>query len=392
MKHSNIPKLDEFLGGGFPEGSSIIFCAYPGVECEAFGYQILNGSIEEGNKGFIFSNVAEPSSIIYEFDRYGWDLENHIENDNAFFVDGSSSFMGLPPMGKYSIDEYSQVEGTVLKAIDEIPDGIGIINNLSTIIDYFEGEKTLEIIKNWNERAKEKDVILVYIFTRWDYESELIKTIKNSVDCVVNLSSIEERVIIGQGFMVTCATWTEPKSNMVLYFVQKPGGVKIYIPKILVTGPYNAGKSTFVNLISDKSVSVDRQALGKFPTTIAMDIGHIDYKGFIGDVFGTPGQERFDLMLDVLAREAVGAFILVDSSEPQTFARAKEMINKTQAEAIPKIIVANKQDLDGSIPPDEIRERMKLNKNIPILPAVLKDNEGAKEALDALLSLLYGGA
>jgi len=45
-------------------------------------------------------------------------------------------------------------------------------------------------------------------------------------------------------------------------------------------------------------------------------------------------------MLDVLAKESVGAFILVDSSAPQTFARAKDMITKTQAEAIPKIIVA----------------------------------------------------
>ena len=44
-----------------------------------------------------------------------------------------------------------------------------------------------------------------------------------------------------------------------------------------------------------------------------MDIGHVDHDGFVADIFGTPGQERFDLMLDVLAKEAVGAFIIVDS-------------------------------------------------------------------------------
>jgi len=128
-----------------------------------------------------------------------------------------------------------------------------------------------------------------------------------------------------------------------------------------------------------------------FPTTIAMDIGHIDHKGFIADIFGTPGQERFDLMLDVLARESVGAFIVVDSSEPQTFPRAKEMINKTQAEAIPKIIVANKQDLPNALSPEEIRKTMKLDKNTPIIPVIVKENKGAEEALDALLALLYGG-
>ena len=390
MKKTHIPKLDDFLGGGIPSGSSIMFCAVPGVECDAFGYQILNGILEDGNKGFIFTNVAEPHNIIYEFSRYGWNLEQYIEEEKAFFVDGSSQFLGVPPMGKYSIDELSHIEGVVLKAIEDVSDGVGVINNLSTLIDYLDEDKVLEIMGKWNERARQKDVILVYIFTKWDYNPKFIDSIKNSVDCVVSLKSIEERVIIGQGFMVTTASWTQPQHNLVLFFVLQPGGVKIYIPKILVTGPYNAGKSSFVKAVSKESVSVDRMALEKFPTTIAMDIGHIDHNGFIADVFGTPGQERFDLMLDVLAKESVGAFILVDSTAPQTFARAKEMINKTQAEAIPKVIVANKQDLPDAMEPERIREVMNLDKSIPIIPTAVKMNKGVEESLDTLLNLLYG--
>ncbi len=166
--------------------------------------------------------------------------------------------------------------------------------------------------------------------------------------------------------------------------------VIVYIPKILVTGPYNAGKSTFVKKISKRAVSVDRKALSAFPTTIALDIGHLEYKGFIADVFGTPGQERFDLLLDVLGRESVGAFIIVDSTAPQTFARAKEMIRKTRAEAIPKVLVANKQDLPGALSPEEIREKMKLGEEVPIIPAIVTEGKGVTDALDALLGLLYG--
>ena len=390
MKKTHIPKLDEFLGGGIPAGSSILFCAVPGVECEAFGYQILNGVIEDGYNGFIFTNVTEPHNIIYEFNRYGWDLKKYLEEGKAFFVDGSSNFIGIPPMGKYSIDELSQIEEVVLKAIDDVSDGVGVINNISTLIDYLEDDKIIEIINKWNECARVNNTILVYIFTKWDYKPELVDAVKSTVDSVVSLTSIEERVIIGQGFMVTSASWLHPKNSMVLYFVLQPGGVKIYIPKILVTGPYNAGKSSFVELISEESVSVDRMALEKFPTTIAMDIGHVDHNGFVADIFGTPGQERFDLMLDVLAKEAVGAFILVDSSAPQTFGRAKEMINKTQSEAIPKIIVANKQDLPGAMSPEKIREAMKLDKDIPIIPTIVSENNGVEMALDTLLKILYG--
>ena len=390
MKKTHIPKLDDFLGGGIPEGSSILFSAVPGVECEAFGYQILNGVMEEGNKGFIFTNVTEPNNIIYEFKNYGWDIEKYLNDGNIFFVDGSSKFIGLPSIGKYSIDEINQVEGVVIKAIENIPNGVGVINNLSTLIDYLDEDQIINTINKWNKHARANNTILVYIFTKWDYKPELIQNINNNVDAIVSLNSIEERVIIGQGFMVTSASWNHPANNMVLFFVLQPGGIKIYIPKILVTGPYNAGKSSFVKSISKESISVDRMAFEKFPTTIAMDIGHVEHEGFVADIFGTPGQERFDLMLDVLAKEAVGAFILIDSSAPQTFGRAKEMINKTQAEAIPKIIVANKQDLPGALSPEKIRDVMKLDNTIPIIPTIVIEDNGVDTALETLLKLLYG--
>jgi uncharacterized protein len=389
MKKTHIPKLDDFLGGGIPEGSSVLFYADPGVECEAFGYQTLQSRLEEGEPGFIFTNVTEPSSVIYEFQKFGWDLEKNLDNERVFFVDGSSYFIGAPVSGKYAIEDYSQIEEVVISAINDIPNGSAVINNLSTLIDYLGDEETVRILNKWNQEARENKSILLYIFTEWEYENDLIEKIKDSMDCLVNLNIIEERVIIGQGFMVTGASWTTPSSSMVLFNILRPGGVKIFIPKILVTGPFNAGKSSFVKKISKNSVSVDRKALGQVPTTIAMDIGHMEYKGFVADVFGTPGQERFDLVLDILSKEAVGAFILVDSTAPKTFARAKEMMRRCKAEAIPKVIVANKQDLDDSLSPNEIRKVMNIDNNTPIIPVSLHEDEGVKDALDALLEILY---
>lgn len=391
IKKSYIPKLDDFLDGGLPQGHSLMFCAYPGIDCETFGYEMLNGRLEnDDDKGFIFTNVTDPDSIIYEFNKYGWDLQTKIDNKKIFFVDGTSNLIGNPAKGKYVLEDYSQVESTILNAIDDIPEGIGIINNLSILIDYLDEQETINAIEKWNSYAKEKNVNLIYIFTEWDYEKELVDKIKNAMDGVIQLKSIEERVIIGQGFMVAKASWTTPSDNMVLFFTLQPGGVKVYIPKILVTGPFNAGKSSFVKAVSSKSVSVERRALGEFSTTIAMDIGHVDYKGFYADVFGTPGQERFDMILDVLAKESVGAFIVVDSTLPETFGRAKEMISKCRAEAIPKVIIANKQDIENALSPEEIREKMKLSKDIPIIPASIKEKEGIENAMDALLGLLYG--
>ncbi|WP_286242122.1 GTP-binding protein [Methanobacterium ferruginis] len=312
-----------------------------------------------------------------------------MDDKRVFFVDGSSYFIGAPVTGKYGIEDYSQIEDVVIKAINDVPDGLGVINNLSTLIDYLGDGETVRIINKWNQVANDNKTILIYIFTEWDYENALIEQIKDSMDCLVNLSTIEERVIIGQGFMVTGASWTTPSSNRVLFNIMRPGGVKIFIPKILVTGPFNAGKSSFVKKIAKNSVSVDRMALGQVPTTIAMDIGHMEYKGFNADVFGTPGQERFDLILDILSKEAVGAFIVVDSTAPKTFARAKEMMKRCKAEAIPKVIVANKQDLPDSLSPEKIRKVMNIDQSIPIVPTSLPLNEGIEDAMDALLEILY---
>ncbi|MHC1582770.1 MAG: ATPase, T2SS/T4P/T4SS family [Candidatus Syntropharchaeia archaeon] len=101
----------------------------------------------------------------------------------------------------------------------------------------------------------------------------------------------------------------------------------------------------------------------------------MNYKSFSADLFGTPGQERFDLLLEPLGRESVGAFIVVDSTQPETFVRAKEMIRKCHVEGLPKVIVANKQNMDGALSPEEIREKMKLPDEISLMEFLRRMSE-----------------
>ncbi len=390
MKRTYIPKLDELLDGGIKNTASLMFSASPGVEAEAFIYQMLHGRLEEGDRGFIFTNVAEPRTIIYEFKSYGWDFQKFLKNDDVFFVDGTSPFLGFPSDAKYLIDDYSKIEETILMAIEDVSNGIGVINNLSTMIDHLGDENALNIIRKWNYHGEKHGTTLAYLFIEWGYDPRIIDEIRKSMDCIIDIKTIEERVIIGQGFMVAHSTWSKPSDTMVLFFVVQPGGVKVYVPKIFVTGPYRAGKSTFTRAVSAESTLEDEKSLQALPRDVILDTGHVDYKGFAADIFGTPGQERFDLLLDVLGREAIGAFIIVDSTKPQTFARAKEMIRKARAEAIPKVLVVNKQDLPGALSPVEIREKMRIGNDVPIIPVTAKDGKGVYSALDALLNLLYG--
>ena len=390
LKKTYIPRLDDILGGGVPKGSSMLFQAMPGIMSDVFGYQIISERVRlDSEIGFIYTNTRMPVEIERVFDKYGWDLKTPLNSGQIFFIDSISGMMGVPPMGKYIIDDLSKSTEIVLPAIEDIAGGTAVIENVATLIDSIGADDTLKCIKMLNEAAAKHEVNIVYLFTRWDYEDRLVEQLKNLVDCEIQLFSIEEKVMYRQVFMVVKSNWTRASKCKIFFELAEPGGVMVFIPKLLVTGPYNAGKTTFVHAITEKAVSVERQAFELFPTTVGLDIGHMDYKGFSADVFGTPGQERFDLLLEPLAREAIGTFIVIDSTKPDTFARAKEMINMCRAEALPKVIVANKHDLPGALTPDEIKKRMALWEDVPIVPVSAQKNEGVDKALDTLFDLIY---
>ncbi len=390
LKKTYIPRLDDIFGGGVPKGKSMLFQAMPGIMSDVFGYQIISERVHSDSEiGFIYTNTRMPVEIERVFDKYGWDLKTPLNSGQIFFIDSISGMMGVPPMGKYIIDDLANSAEIVLPAIEDIAGGTAVIENVATLIDSIGADNTIKCIKMLNGAAAKHEVNIIYLFTRWDYEDRLVEQLKNLVDCEVQLFSIEEKVMYRQVFMVVKSNWTRASNCKIFFELTEPGGVKVFIPKLLVTGPYNAGKTTFVHAITEKAVSVERQAFELFPTTVGLDIGHMDYKGFSADVFGTPGQERFDLLLEPLAREAIGTFIVIDSTKPDTFARAKEMINMCRAEALPKVIVANKHDLPGALGPDEIKKRMALWEDVSIIPVSARKKEGVDKALDTLFDLIY---
>lgn len=90
--------------------------------------------------------------------------------------------------------------------------------------------------------------------------------------------------------------------------------------KIIITGPVGAGKTTAINAISDTPViSTEQQATDdtkkrKETTTVAMDYGMMQLEQENIHLYGTPGQQRFNFMWEILVENAIGIVILVDSA------------------------------------------------------------------------------
>ena len=164
--------------------------------------------------------------------------------------------------------------------------------------------------------------------------------------------------------------------------------------KMVVTGPFSAGKTAFIGSVSEidvvsteRKISSAAEAI-KESTTVAMDFGRITVDDdLVLYLFGTPGQRRFDFMWEILSEGMLGFIVLVDSTRPETFREAKRILETFQSYAnTPFVVAANKQDHEDAWEPEDLRIILRLDPDVKVLPCVSIDKESVK---NALLELLY---
>ena len=124
--------------------------------------------------------------------------------------------------------------------------------------------------------------------------------------------------------------------------------------KILVTGPFAAGKTSLIQSVSQTQVvSTDVITSGeesevKDATTVAMDFG--TYRIEEGNLvrlllFGTPGQPRFRFMTNILKGDVDVVAFVIDAEATETHAAAGVELRSLLADLhVPAVVAVNRCD------------------------------------------------
>lgn len=126
-----------------------------------------------------------------------------------------------------------------------------------------------------------------------------------------------------------------------------------HVFKLLVTGPFAAGKTTLIQSVSQTPVvdtdvvTTGAESTVKSRTTVAMDFGTYVVEG--GDVrllmFGTPGQPRFWFMTDILKGQVDAVIYVVDAEATHTHPEAGAAMRALLRDLrVPLVIAVNRED------------------------------------------------
>lgn len=171
--------------------------------------------------------------------------------------------------------------------------------------------------------------------------------------------------------------------------------------KILFGGPVGAGKTTAIASISDIPVvstearPTDDTALRKATTTVAMDYGILNLDGGAKvHLYGTPGQERFSFMWDILAMGGIGFVLLIDNTRPDPLADMEFYLDKFGNLIRSSAVVIGVTRMDDRGRPGLYTHHTRLAQlgfNVPVFEVDARKRSDVKVLLLALLAMLDPG-
>jgi uncharacterized protein len=363
MISTGVNGLDEMLGSGIPQGSRALYSLEPGVNGQLFMISTLSCALAKG----LSCLVILPNTTVDAF-----------RNDAATLYGARLDLVSKPvafidAIDRERIQKSAGPEGARARGWQERIQKICRDRQVEVVFAYFDLlyedfglETAMKILESAREREDGRKITLIIEHLNLDGESLLDRFIGElSFDLVLAIRSSFRPIPHFNYFTLIHTSWSHEPVRSTPFIIAE-GRVIPYIPRIVVTGPANSGKSTFVTHASDDGHSIDRKGSDGEETTVAMDFGWLRWKDFDITLYGTPGHTRFDPLLPPYLRHAMGAILVIDATKPDLLPRARHLIEIIVKRRIPYVVAANKNDLPGVMSHAEIRQALGIHDDIPV--------------------------
>lgn len=165
--------------------------------------------------------------------------------------------------------------------------------------------------------------------------------------------------------------------------------------KILVIGPFSAGKTTFVRTLCEKYIDTDmklREPIGeKTKTTVALDFGVVELGEKRVRLYGAPGQKFFFFMWEVLSKGLDGYILLIDGENPNALLEAEDVYRffRIMLPKTPHVIAVNKFGRPGfSLDLRDVRIALSVPEDVPIKLVDARDYDSALSVVKLIVELI----
>src|SRR3990170_744755 len=366
--NTGIRILDERLGGGFERPCALLLFSRTPAEKRLFAEQFVMTGLRAGEPCLYVDFFRAPQLILRELGKFGT-----VEESRLRLVDATSAQLLIESDQRHVIRDLTDLDGitrTIRTAIEETRPARVVIDSMEFLADRFDRDALFRAWREIGEAARAVGAAVAFLFINWTYGDADVARVVEMSDYVVEFQTRVRTGVVRNYLRIAAQRPGGLSTAWIPYTFKDVSGLTVYFPRILVIGPPNAGKTTVVRALCGNSVSVDTMG-----TTVAFDYGNLDLSGLEAEVIGTPGQERFEFMFGIFAREVSGILLVLDATRPEELERAKSLLQLVGAESS-VVVLANKSDLPGRLDEAAIRAGLGLAADVPVIPSVATTGQG----------------
>ncbi len=371
--------LDLRLAGGFERPSCLLFFSENLAEKRTFAEQFTIAGIHDGETCLYFDFYRAPQLMRAELHKFG-----PFDETRLILVDGTSCQNMVLSSEKYQLretEDLDHVETVMIQALRESRASRTVLDSLEFLTERFPMEQVVDFLSKLMSEVRKQNGVLALLFANWSSSTEEIKVLRNMANYVLEFKTVLRGGVLLNSVRIGHNQNGKSDAKWIAFAFKDKRGLVAYFPRVLVTGPPSAGKSTLMRRLCGIGPSID--------PTLGLDCAKVEVAGADTELYCTPSEGGPELITKALNLGINGILLLVDSSNPSSLGLAREW-RKLIREDLPMVVAANKVDVPEALSAPEIRRLLGLGPGAPVISISGKSGRGVDEALRILVGLITG--